>query len=171
MYRSFDCTFIFFDIDIPTEYVSSEFFLVMDEVSHQLYQISSRDMHVSTAQLQEAARPDLAIFNSGTGEIIWFDSHAAAIKLSFLNGTSVRLVKSMHGNRYVSVCLCVSGLLVFLSQCMYFSQSVCLRSSYKSAAYFYQSFCMLCLVTPSNVLIEAICSCGLLIVQVFLFAC
>ena len=100
VHSSFDCTFIFFDFDIATEYVSSEFFLVTDKLSHQLYQISGPDhLHVSTTQIQEAAHPDLSVFNSGTGEIIWFDSYAAAIKLSSLNGTTIRLVKSLHGNR------------------------------------------------------------------------
>ena len=93
---------IFFHLDVCPEfliadYVSSDFFLVTDKLGQQIYQISSTDRKVSAAQMQDAARPDLVIFNSATGEIIWLDSDAAAIKSSFLNGTSVRLVKSMQG--------------------------------------------------------------------------
>lgn len=78
-------------------YTSTNFFLLTDSLHSRLYQTSMVSPgSASAAQFQNGAGPALATFNPLTGETIWYDSQAAAIKSSFLNGSSVRVVKSVR---------------------------------------------------------------------------
>ncbi|KAL8598850.1 hypothetical protein ACOMHN_015429 [Nucella lapillus] len=76
--------------------VNTNFFLVTDSLSNQIYQIREDNKAVAAVPLQKGARPELVVFNWVTRDIIWYDSQAGAIKLSFLNGSSVRLVRSLR---------------------------------------------------------------------------
>ncbi|XP_076453808.1 low-density lipoprotein receptor-related protein 2-like isoform X2 [Babylonia areolata] len=76
--------------------MTSNFFLVIDTLSNQMYQVNGAGSQVSAVPTERGAKPELAVFNWATGDIIWYDSVAAAIKLSPLNGgSSGRVVRSL----------------------------------------------------------------------------
>ena len=68
-----------------------------DSEADQLYQVRAATQQVSAAQLSPGSRPQLAVHNPLTNEIVWWDAQAAAIKTSRLDGTAVRVVRSLRG--------------------------------------------------------------------------
>lgn len=78
-------------------YVKTDFFLVVDTLYGKTYQISNSGQVAALGSSQSAVPRHATGYNPATGEIIWFDSQADAIKQLFFNGTSERVILSVKG--------------------------------------------------------------------------